>query len=78
MTKILLANFSSRHTIDDWHEPASQRISQDRQQDLIPGFAESQASFDGGAFTHQAVRQHVEAQAYPCQADLVRSSRIRR
>jgi hypothetical protein len=53
------------HAVHDWHEAASQCVPQDRQQRLIPGTAKSEASFDGGPFAHQAIRQHVQAQAYP-------------
>ena len=47
------------------HEPAPQRISENRQQGLIAGTTECKAGFHGGAFTHHAIRQHVQAQAYP-------------
>lgn len=52
------------HAVHDWREAASQCVPQDRQQRLIPGTAKSKASFDGGSFAHQCIRQHVQAQAY--------------
>jgi hypothetical protein len=52
------------HRIDGRHQPAPDRIPQDRQQRLVPGTAKRKASFYRGPFTHHAIGQHVQAQAY--------------